>query len=553
MSGIMLKEVDPADLSPPPAGKHTLFSDSTNGGIPSWMNYLGAITDLVGPQGAQGHQGNQGFQGNQGNQGFQGNQGTQGTQGVQGSQGNQGSTGAQGSQGDTGAQGPQGDTGAQGNQGAQGPQGVQGDAGLSGLTSPKIPYATSATTVADSDLRWDVANSRVGLATSSPVSAFSNTATVITASDGGNNATSGIVWVANTAGYALAIFNSSASTSAVLSCKSALSNSCIADFSQNATQNGTGTCVFRINGDGKVGVGLTSPYSMFANTATQIVASNAAGTIASSSLTWVANGSGFVAGFYNSNNSAASNCLAVKVANSAATTIALDISQGTSQNGTGTQLFSVYGDGKVSIGAGTPSKLLHMVGNSTTEIAGIIRNSNSGTTAYTGWFVTNNTVGLTDYIWLYKTSTGYTTNGLYTQASGGLQNTTGALVISNVAASQDIVFAVGGMASGNEAMRIDSNQNVSLGNAALATNATNGFLYIPTSAGAPSGTPTSKTGRVPLEYDTTNNSLKVYSSSWRDVITSTAVNSVSPTSPDRTITVNLGGTTYYIHAKTTND
>jgi hypothetical protein len=32
-----------------------------------------------------------------------------------------------------------------------------------------------------------------------------------------------------------------------------------------------------------------------------------------------------------------------------------------------------------------------------------------------------------------------------------------------------------------------------------------------------------------------------------------AANSVSPTAPDRTLTVVVGGTTYYIHAKTTND
>ena len=31
------------------------------------------------------------------------------------------------------------------------------------------------------------------------------------------------------------------------------------------------------------------------------------------------------------------------------------------------------------------------------------------------------------------------------------------------------------------------------------------------------------------------------------------VNTVSPTSPDRTITIVVGGTTYYLHTKTTND
>jgi hypothetical protein len=36
-------------------------------------------------------------------------------------------------------------------------------------------------------------------------------------------------------------------------------------------------------------------------------------------------------------------------------------------------------------------------------------------------------------------------------------------------------------------------------------------------------------------------------------VTITAVNSVSPTSPNRTITISYGGTTYYLAAKTTND
>ena len=53
--------------------------------------------------------------------------------------------------------------------------------------------------------------------------------------------------------------------------------------------------------------------------------------------------------------------------------------------------------------------------------------------------------------------------------------------------------------------------------AALATNATDGFLYIPTSAGAPTGTPTTYTGRVAIEYDTTNNKLYVFNGAWKSV------------------------------------
>ena len=51
-------------------------------------------------------------------------------------------------------------------------------------------------------------------------------------------------------------------------------------------------------------------------------------------------------------------------------------------------------------------------------------------------------------------------------------------------------------------------------NAALATTATDGFLYIPTSAGTPTGVPTGSTGTVALIYDTTNNKLWVYDGGW---------------------------------------
>ncbi len=54
-----------------------------------------------------------------------------------------------------------------------------------------------------------------------------------------------------------------------------------------------------------------------------------------------------------------------------------------------------------------------------------------------------------------------------------------------------------------------------VGTAALATNATSGFLYIPTCAGAPVGTPGVRAGTVALVYDTTDDKLFVYNGSWK--------------------------------------
>lgn len=56
-----------------------------------------------------------------------------------------------------------------------------------------------------------------------------------------------------------------------------------------------------------------------------------------------------------------------------------------------------------------------------------------------------------------------------------------------------------------------------IGNVAstLSTAATDGFLYIPTCAGTPTGTPTTQTGTVALVYDTTNNKFYIYNGAWK--------------------------------------
>jgi len=57
--------------------------------------------------------------------------------------------------------------------------------------------------------------------------------------------------------------------------------------------------------------------------------------------------------------------------------------------------------------------------------------------------------------------------------------------------------------------------SVVLSGAALATNATDGFTYIPTCAGTPTGVPTVQTGTVAIVYDTTNNKIAIYNGAWK--------------------------------------
>ncbi len=61
---------------------------------------------------------------------------------------------------------------------------------------------------------------------------------------------------------------------------------------------------------------------------------------------------------------------------------------------------------------------------------------------------------------------------------------------------------------------VNMQPSVVVGNQAVATTATDGFLYIPGGAGAPVGTPTAFTGRYPLYWDTTDKKLYVYDGAW---------------------------------------
>lgn len=83
-----------------------------------------------------------------------------------------------------------------------------------------------------------------------------------------------------------------------------------------------------------------------------------------------------------------------------------------------------------------------------------------------------------------------------------------------------LTFSFSDVAGSNDVMSMDKGGNVIVGTAALTTTATDGRLYIPTSAGAPTGIPSAYSGRVPLHFDTTNNKLWVYDGGWIGIVLS---------------------------------
>ena len=69
---------------------------------------------------------------------------------------------------------------------------------------------------------------------------------------------------------------------------------------------------------------------------------------------------------------------------------------------------------------------------------------------------------------------------------------------------------------GTNALFVPSTGQTAFASGALATNATLGFLTIPTCAGTPTGVPANiPTGQVPIIYDTTNNKIAVYNGAWK--------------------------------------
>lgn len=109
--------------------------------------------------------------------------------------------------------------------------------------------------------------------------------------------------------------------------------------------------------------------------------------------------------------------------------------------------------------------------------------------------------------------------GSYSQAGTFLLEADGAHGSGSTPGRWSFLTTPSGSTSPVERLRISANGNVVVGNSssALSTSATSGFLYVPTCAGTPTGSPTAVTGAAPIVIDTTNNKLYFRSGgAWRD-------------------------------------
>jgi hypothetical protein len=191
------------------------------------------------------------------------------------------------------------------------------------------------------------------------------------------------------------------------------------------------------------------------------------------------------------------------------------------------QNYYVDGTNARYIGDGFATQLMQVSGDFRFFTA---PNNTSGAGAGPISFTQAMTLDASSRLLVHTTSAGVSDNGNTRLTVGGASATTyqsiktsgGEEIIIGTTAGSTFIGSFSNnlfefRTNNTERARIPAAGGVVVGTAALATNATDGFLYVPTCAGTPTGTPTTQTGTAPIVVDTTNNKLYFYSGGqWRD-------------------------------------
>jgi hypothetical protein len=262
----------------------------------------------------------------------------------------------------------------------------------------------------------------------------------------------------------------------------------VGDFSNGTVPNRTMFQTSTTNGATRIGVipngtGNTTSYSLF-NSASAVNCGTMSMTLTNSlaSITSGITGSGSY--------------------------VPLDVNVG------GAQRLQISTAGAVAIGTTT-------LADSTLTLAGIYQSSsNVSNVYYTGGTIPSTTTSATSVFHsnVATAAAAFTLTNLYHFRVTGVSLGAGSAVTNEYGVHSNLAAGSGkyNFYAAGTAPNLFAGSTV-VGTAALATNATSGFLYVPTCAGTPTGVPATFTGTAPIVVDTTNNKLYFYSGgTWRD-------------------------------------
>lgn len=176
---------------------------------------------------------------------------------------------------------------------------------------------------------------------------------------------------------------------------------------------------------------------------------------------------------------------------------------------------------------------------------GLVSNTTSGTAGRAAWIISNSATAATS-ISIQSLSAGYTSSGILVADAGILVTSKAAGMNVGTNTNTQLSF----WTNNTKKVEISAVGNMSLGGVATrgTTVGTNAIQIF--NGTAPVGTLTNG-----VSLFSAAGKLKGIDAAgtvgW--VLISSAVTTVNPTNPDRTLTVEHNGTTYYIHCKTTND